>query len=67
MINCPKQDIIGRTEDKIGKFTGAEAVTNCPSVGRSSVLAALKMLTKEGFITRSGSGRNTFYVRNDVK
>ena len=55
------------TEEKIGKFTGADVVAHCPSVGRSSVLAALKRLTEEGFIVRNGSGRSTFYVRTDSK
>jgi len=55
------------TEEKIGKFTGAEAVAHCPSVGRSSVLAALKKLTEEGYIIREGAGRSTFYVRADSK
>lgn len=44
---------------KIGKFTGAEVVAHCPSIGRSSALAALKKLTEEGLIIREGSGRNT--------
>ena len=52
-------------EDKVGKFTGADVVVNCPSIGRSSALAALKKLTDEGVILRQGSGRSTFYVRSD--
>ena len=55
------------TEGKIGKFTGAEVVVHCPSIGRSSALAALKKLTEEGLIIREGSGRSTFYVRADSK
>jgi len=55
------------TDEKIGKFTGAEVVAHCPSVGRSSVLAALKRLTEEGYIVREGAGKNTFYVRADSK
>jgi len=42
-------------------------VAHCPSVGRSSVLAALKKLTEEGYIIRKGAGRSTFYVRADSK
>lgn len=61
-------DIVKKyTEEKIGKFTGAEVVVNCPSIGRSSALAALKKLTEEGLIIRGGSGRSTFYVRSDSK
>ena len=59
-------DIVKKyAEEKIGKFTGAEVITHCPSIGRSSALAALKKLTDEGFIIRKGSGRSTFYVRSD--
>lgn len=61
-------DIVKKyTEEKVGKFTGAEVVAHCPSIGRSSVLAALKKLTEEGLILRKGSGRSTFYVRADSK
>lgn len=57
-------DIVKRyTEEKLGKFTGADVVAHCPSIGRSSVLAALKRLSEEGGIVRHGSGRSTFYVR----
>ncbi|MCR5530498.1 MAG: Fic family protein [Lachnospiraceae bacterium] len=55
------------TEDRIGKFTGADVLAHCPSVGRSSALAALKKLTEEGLIVREGSGRSTFYVRADSR
>ena len=57
-------DIVRRyTEGTIGKFTGADVVAHCPSIGRSSALSALKKLTEEGLIIREGSGRSTFYVR----
>ena len=54
-------------EEKIGRFTGADVVAQCPSIGRSSALAALKKLTEEGFVIREGSGRSTFYYRADGK
>ena len=58
-------DIVKKyTEEKIGKFTGADVVAHCPSIGRSSALAALKKLTAAGLIIRKGSGRSTFYVRS---
>lgn len=44
-------DIVKKyTEEKIGKFTGADVVAHCPSIGGSSALAALKKLTEEGLI-----------------
>ena len=61
-------DIVRKyTEEKVGKFTGAEVVAHCPNIGRSSALAALKRLTEEGIIIREGSGRTTFYVRAGSK
>ena len=30
-------------EDKVGKFTGADVVANCPRIGRSSALAAISL------------------------
>ena len=61
-------DIVRKyTEEKIGKFTGADVMAHCPRIGRSSALAALKKLTEEGYIIRKGAGRSTFYVRADGK
>lgn len=61
-------DIVKRyVEEKIGKFTGADVIAHCPSIGRSSALAALKKLAEEGFILREGLGRSTFYIRADSK
>lgn len=61
-------DIVKKyAEEKLGKFTGADVVAHCSSIGRSSVLAALKKLIEEGVIIREGSGRKTFYYRADSK
>ncbi len=61
-------DIVEKyTKEKIGKFTGADVVAHCPSIGRSSALAALKKLTEKGLVIREGSGRSTFYIRSDMK
>ena len=59
-------DVINAYADsKIGKFTSADIIANCPSVGRSSALAALKKLTDEGYLTKLKTGRNIAYVRSD--
>ena len=50
---------------KIGTFTKQEALSACPTLGSSSVEAALKKLVSEGTIERLGSGRKTHYVRKD--
>ena len=59
-------DIVKKyAEDKIGKFTGADVIADCPSIGRSSALAALKKLTDKGIVLRRGAGRGTYYIRTD--
>lgn len=51
-------------DNKTGKFTGSDVISNCPLYGRSSVLSALKKLTEEQVIVKSGVGRSTYYIRN---
>ena len=66
-IDSAAYDIVKRyVENKVGRFTGADVISHCPSIGRSSVLAALKKLTEEGMINKAGAGRATFYVRTDT-
>lgn len=61
-------DIVRRyAEEKLGRFTSADVLAHCPSVGRSSALSALKRLTEEGIILREGAGRGTYYVRADSR
>lgn len=50
---------------KIGKFSKREVLSACPSLGSSSVEAALKKLVEDGTLVRIGAGRNTLYVRSD--
>lgn len=50
----------------IGSFTKQDALICCPSLGSSSVEAALKKLVEDGTINRLGNGRNTRYVRSDA-
>ena len=50
----------------LGKFTKQDVLVSCPSLGSSSVEAALKKLVEEGFLTRIGVGRKTQYVRTDA-
>ena len=65
-ISSKAYDVVKKyVGEKVGLFTGSEVVANCPSIGRSSALAALKKLTAEGVILRKGSGRSTFYIRSD--
>ena len=52
-------------ETKIGTFTKQDALEGCPSLGSSSVEAALKKLVHEEVIERIGAGRKTHYVRKN--
>ncbi|MCD8311678.1 MAG: Fic family protein [Firmicutes bacterium] len=52
------------TAEKIGKFTKSEIMELVPSVGKASVENSLKKLVDEGFLTRHGKGKGTFYTRN---
>lgn len=51
--------------ERIGKFTKQEVLVGCPSLGSSSVEAALKKLVAEGEVIKIGAGRTTKYVRAD--
>jgi Fic family protein len=42
-----------------------DALVGCPTLGSSSVEAALKKLVNEGVVERLGSGRKTHYVRKN--
>lgn len=43
----------------------SELLELCPTISRTSVEGALRQLIQEGVIIRHGSGRATFYIRND--
>ena len=67
-VKSTAYDVVRRyAENKVGKFTSAEVIANCPSASRSSILAALKKLVEEEVLIKNGSGRGTFYVRSDSK
>ena len=50
-------------QSKIGKFTKKEILEMCPSISASTVERHLKKLTAEGYISKHGAGKNTFYTR----
>jgi len=54
------------TQEQIGKFTKQDVLIGCPSLGSSSVEAALKKLVDDGTLVRLGAGRKTQYVRADA-
>lgn len=51
----------------IGKFTKSQMVELCPSLSVKSIESALKRLTDEGTIKKCGTGKNTFYIRNEIQ
>lgn len=61
-ISSAKDIVRAYTVNKIGKFTGADVIMNCPTIGRSAILKALKELVEEGSVERYGTGRSTYYV-----
>lgn len=65
-VKSTSYDVVRRyAEGKIGKFTSADVLVNCPSIGRSSILSALAKMVEEGTLLRYGTGRSTYYVRAD--
>lgn len=62
----PAAELVRRAVgEKIGKFTKSEIMELVPSVGKTSVENSLKKLVDEGVIVRHGTGKATFYTRND--
>ena len=58
-------EIVRKAVDRtLGVFTKVQILQLCPSIGSSSVEAALKRLKEEGYILSQGRGRSTTYVKN---
>ena len=49
----------------IGKFTKSQIAELCPNLSVKSIEGALKKLANEEKIKKCGTGKNTFYIRND--
>ena len=57
-------EVVRRTvECRIGKFTKADILELCPTLGKTSVESSLKQLVDEGVLIKHGKGRATFYTR----
>ncbi len=50
-------------DNKLGKFTKKDILELCPSLSASNVERHLKKLTLEGYISKHGAGKNTFYSK----
>lgn len=50
-------------DSKLGKFTKNDIMELVPIVGKTTIENMLKQLIEEGYITRYGKGKATFYVK----
>lgn len=53
-------------DNKLGKFTKRDILEICPSLSASTVERHLKKLTTDGYIAKHGTGKNTFYTKNQI-
>ena len=51
-------------ESKLGKFTKRDILELCPTLSASTVERHLRKLTAEGYLSRHGAGKNTFYTKS---
>ncbi|MCF0141712.1 MAG: Fic family protein [Mogibacterium sp.] len=66
-VKSSAYDVVKAYADKkLGKFTAADVLANCPSVGRTSAFNALKKLTTEGYIEKHGERQSAFYVKKST-
>lgn len=66
-VKSSAYDIVKTFVDKkLGKFTAADVLANCYTVGRTSVFNALKKLCEEGYIEKHGQRQNAFYVKKST-
>lgn len=63
-VKSSSYDVIkAYVDNKLGKFTPADVLAECPSVGRTSIFNALKKLVEEGYIEKHGERKAAFYVK----
>ena len=66
-VKASVTDIVrSAVQTRIGKFTKTELMSQCPTISRSSVEAALREMIANGEIQKFGSSRSTYYVRSDA-
>lgn len=49
------------------KLSKRMIMEKCPDISMSTIEVALARLLKEGYIIKTGSGKNTAYIRNTEK
>jgi Fic family protein len=63
----PSIDIVrSAIRQKIGKFKKADVLELCPSLSATSVERSLKALCHGGEISKHGSGKSTYYLRETI-
>lgn len=66
-VKSSAYDIVKAYVDKkLGEFTVADVLINCPNVGRTSVFNALKKLTDEEYIEKHGERKSAFFVKKST-
>ena len=63
---CTSAIVKAYVDKKLGKFTVADVLINCPSVGRTSVFNVLKKLTDEEYIEKHGERKSAFFVKKNT-
>ena len=54
-------------DDTLQKLSKRVILEKCPDISTSTVEVALASLLKEGYIIKTGAGKNTAYIRNTNK
>jgi Fic family protein len=60
-----KEMVISAINQKLGKFTKNDIQEYCPEIGIKSIERALKELCDEKVIIKEGTGRSTYYLKNN--
>lgn len=62
----PALEVVRRAVNgRVGRFTKAEILELCPTLSKTSVESSIKKLVDRGELVRYGTGRSTFYARNE--
>jgi Fic family protein len=65
--NLPSIEMVrSAVRQKIGRFKKADILELCPSLSASSVERSLKALCHSGELSKHGSGKSTYYLRETI-
>lgn len=64
-VKSSASDIVkSYVDEKIGKFTSSDVLSNCPTISQASVFNALKKSTENVYIDKYGAGKQAYYVKH---